>query len=833
MTGVTIATRLGVAGIVWKQNDKYWLRGVPVAENGSHHHPRRRHAPGLRPPPVPAVRLLRRRHRRRQPRAARTRRHRSRLPRPAPHHRPRHRRPELGPHHLARLLSPPGQRRGPAFLRVGRGRPHRQRPAGTRAARRHPSARRWPPTRPGPAREIGLLSSPTAVAVTNPGIVIVLEAGASQLAAFDLNGNPVRYFGTASPADFTLPLPTPPPTSTSPSTAPARSTCSPTATTAARSRTTASTSTPPTARRSPPTAPAPTSPTSPSTTGAASTRPTTRRCSTAARAASHRPRAGRGRALAQRLRSDHSVMTGPRAACLILALAAILVLAVPDAAVGASCTVRRTFRSGSRPLGGAVLWSSTSDPTIPTRSCWASASTSDVTRLPGSHSNPWAIPVAPGAALVFLGHDTEIGHDLARLPVGSGERADARPAPIDVNPRTWGRWQYWGTTTGVAVVDPADPAEQLRVVPSLCHATPERTTRPDASFRACPTSVVGFVGQVTGATLVNVELQREWQRLRLQRLRPQRLHLRGSLERATFNNVTVPAPASPAQFEPGATSTFGAQRSTRCSSARSSFPSPYPRIGRCRTRSQLRRRLARRSFPAAGEGFRCTSFANTNLVLASFVVADVGGGCTGAPLFPDSQIALAHLRRSSSTPTPPRAVDLSGATVVASADDRAALAGADLSGVNLSGVEFLGEASRPHRHQVRRRQPQPEPTSGWRAWPAPPFQRQCRRGLLQLYADLSGDSTHSGANFSGPHTNLQGANFVNANVSGAKFVGADISRRQLHRGPGRRHRFQRRHGTRRHLFPGPHLRQRQRLPRRHRSARTSTSSARCWPATPA
>ena len=48
----------------------------------------------------------------------------------------------------------------------------------------------------GPGTEIGLLQSPTAVAVTNPGTVIILEAGASQLAAFDLNGNPVTYFGT-------------------------------------------------------------------------------------------------------------------------------------------------------------------------------------------------------------------------------------------------------------------------------------------------------------------------------------------------------------------------------------------------------------------------------------------------------------------------------------------------------------------------------------------------------------------------------------------------------------------------------------------------------------
>ena len=59
----------------------------------------------------------------------------------------------------------------------------------------------------GPGTEIGLLTAPTAVAVTNPGIVIVLDGGASQLAAFDLNGNPARYFGTATPAEFTLALP--------------------------------------------------------------------------------------------------------------------------------------------------------------------------------------------------------------------------------------------------------------------------------------------------------------------------------------------------------------------------------------------------------------------------------------------------------------------------------------------------------------------------------------------------------------------------------------------------------------------------------------------------
>ncbi len=48
----------------------------------------------------------------------------------------------------------------------------------------------------GPGTQIGLLQSPTAVAVTNPGVVLILEAGANQLSSFDLSGNPIKYFGS-------------------------------------------------------------------------------------------------------------------------------------------------------------------------------------------------------------------------------------------------------------------------------------------------------------------------------------------------------------------------------------------------------------------------------------------------------------------------------------------------------------------------------------------------------------------------------------------------------------------------------------------------------------
>ena len=61
----------------------------------------------------------------------------------------------------------------------------------------------------GPGTQPGLLSSPVALAVTNPGTVLVLEAASAQLSAFDLNGNPVRYFGAGPELEFTLALVSP------------------------------------------------------------------------------------------------------------------------------------------------------------------------------------------------------------------------------------------------------------------------------------------------------------------------------------------------------------------------------------------------------------------------------------------------------------------------------------------------------------------------------------------------------------------------------------------------------------------------------------------------
>ena len=55
---MTVSTTSGVVGVVWKQNDRYYVRGVPVAENGNTI-PLWRPQGGLRAAALPAAGRLR------------------------------------------------------------------------------------------------------------------------------------------------------------------------------------------------------------------------------------------------------------------------------------------------------------------------------------------------------------------------------------------------------------------------------------------------------------------------------------------------------------------------------------------------------------------------------------------------------------------------------------------------------------------------------------------------------------------------------------------------------------------------------------------------------
>jgi hypothetical protein len=204
VTGVSVSTTCGVVGVVWKQNDRYYLRGIPIAENGNtvplDGAPKEGYA---RPPFLLFDPFVERK--------------------------------DVGNHvllepddttdgyHIRKVTLDPNTGAISWFENVSLG--YFTLPVS--AAGLHssgavvavhtdsgriawlqpvtpvdPSQIAGSPPRPpvatysgGSGDQTGLLRSPIALAVTNPGPVIVLEAGAGQLSAFDPNGNPVKYFG--------------------------------------------------------------------------------------------------------------------------------------------------------------------------------------------------------------------------------------------------------------------------------------------------------------------------------------------------------------------------------------------------------------------------------------------------------------------------------------------------------------------------------------------------------------------------------------------------------------------------------------------------------------
>jgi hypothetical protein len=207
VTGAAVATLAGVAGMVWKENDRYYLRGVPLAQNastiklglGTHEGWERR--PFLLLDAFVDAQdegnhvLLEPDH-----------------ASPAYHVRP----VTLDPSNGA-ISWDPSSSLGTFTLPVSAAALHSSGMVVAlntdtgRLATLQP-ARTLRPTlasyAAGEGSEIGLLRSPIALAITNPGVVLVLEAGSSQISAFDLNLNPVKYFGRDQD-DFTRDLVSP------------------------------------------------------------------------------------------------------------------------------------------------------------------------------------------------------------------------------------------------------------------------------------------------------------------------------------------------------------------------------------------------------------------------------------------------------------------------------------------------------------------------------------------------------------------------------------------------------------------------------------------------
>jgi hypothetical protein len=204
--GAAVATRAAVAGLVWKQGDRYYLRGVPLAENGT----------TIPLEPAPKEGYARRPYLLFDAFVERTDVGNHVLLEPDDTSDAYHvRKVSLDPTTGA-LAWDPTVSHGVFTLPVSAAALHSSgrvvavHTDSGRFGRLQPAATPRPPLgayTAGPGTQIGLLQSPVAVAVTNPGTVLVLEGGAAQLAAFDLNGKPVRYFGTGPTLAYTLPLP--------------------------------------------------------------------------------------------------------------------------------------------------------------------------------------------------------------------------------------------------------------------------------------------------------------------------------------------------------------------------------------------------------------------------------------------------------------------------------------------------------------------------------------------------------------------------------------------------------------------------------------------------
>ena len=202
VTGAAVATKVGVAGMVWKEGDKYYLRGVPVAQNGATIKLGKVRKEGYARQPFLLFDSFVEKgdegnHVLLEPDETT----------PAYHVRKLILDPETGG-----LDWDPTISLGMFQLPVSAAALHS---SGKVVAVHSDSGRvGWlqPVATPlpqlaaysaGPGTQVGLLSSPIALAVTNPGTMLVLEADGPQLAAFDLNGNPVQYFGAPTNKQFT------------------------------------------------------------------------------------------------------------------------------------------------------------------------------------------------------------------------------------------------------------------------------------------------------------------------------------------------------------------------------------------------------------------------------------------------------------------------------------------------------------------------------------------------------------------------------------------------------------------------------------------------------
>ena len=165
----------------------------------------------------------------------------------------------------------------------------------------------------------------------------------------------------------------------------------------------------------------------------------------------------------------------------------------------------------------------------------------------------------------------------------------------------------------------------------------------------------------------------------------------------------------------------------------------------------------------------CTLFKNSDLVgtgIAPVQADALVTGCESTAMFPDSEIPISVVALLSVTYK--ASVDYSDATILVTAGNSGALAGADLSGIHLAGASFVGFPANLQKTH---------------------FDGASLMGTSMQLADLTNatflgatataasfqDAVLQSAKFTGSKTNLTNADFAGADVSSASFQNATLT----------------------------------------------------------
>ena len=174
----------------------------------------------------------------------------------------------------------------------------------------------------------------------------------------------------------------------------------------------------------------------------------------------------------------------------------------------------------------------------------------------------------------------------------------------------------------------------------------------------------------------------------------------------------------------------------------------------------------------------CTAFQDSDIHDVSLTLAKATAGCASSPLLPNTTASLGLVASLYTGPGLAEGlaanVDLADARFLANAGDRSVLAGLDLHGINLQGSAFVGwpvdlSGTKLDGASLQGASFQLAELAG------ATFHDAQAAGAVFRGARLAASGGQPAANFAGSRTNLQGADFIEADVSGASFASADLS----------------------------------------------------------